>query len=156
MKVLASNQYWADLRVLANQATIETWLNYRWKPTVEEADAAPVLKVLEAYPLVRQLVAPEVLRMRGDRMLYALLRAIDPAERHLLLLTVKIELAEVYYEADTARPRGVRGLTKEKMRHASSLRSGGMSLKEIGKTMGVTEARVSQWMKAFKAECGEP
>jgi hypothetical protein len=154
MKTLARNPYWAELRGLVNRATLETWLVYRLAPTPEDTDPTPMLEALEAFPLAKRLVPKQILRARGHNFLIGLLSAIDPAEDIPLLLPAKLELAEVYYEAEVTRPRGVRESTREKMRHAASLRDSGMSLKEIGRTMGITVARASQLVKAFKAEAG--
>jgi DNA invertase Pin-like site-specific DNA recombinase len=99
---------------------------------------------MAAYPRDSELLPPNNPTQRGGRFFSAILEAIDPAERQMLLLPVKVELAEVYLEGTLSRPRGVRESTKEKIRIAASLRADGLTLKQIGKRMKVTEARVSR------------
>jgi hypothetical protein len=132
---------------------MSTWLTGHGHEFKDDPDVSPLKQLIkETCPETARRLPEMFWHATGRDALEIFRNALDPLEKDPAVWPAKLPMAELYFRQQRSRPRGTRAGTSTKISMAAAYRKDGFTMKAIATKMSVTEARVSQWLKAHASE----
>lgn len=119
----------------------------------ERAVMREVRETLNASPRVCRILGASA-SLRGNQLVEALRRRLDPIERRLEIWPEKIRRAEVWLGAEEQVSPGTRGIspkTTARIAEAEGLAKTGLGLQEIASRLGIGPSAISNWIARGRA-----
>lgn len=123
-----------------------------WTTTLpdEERSADAVRRALLRYPAVLEVVGPEAVKMRTNRLLERLAERLDPYEINPAAWVWIIERAARWNRIEArlyAAPRQMQFHTRLRIIDATTMAEDGMTRAEIAEQLGIRRSTISNWLQ---------